>query len=270
MADKYIILQKETITKVVKILKNNKNVLGCLLVGSVGIEKNDVFSDIDLICFLKNEEKIGREEIFSQVANIYKVLSKLYLYDKFALYLYENGIRLDLDFYKSSEVKPIDKNNAKILYDPESFLIKHLSDKVIEKSPMPKWNDNEGDLEEWFLWMFRQVYSWSRRAELNKIKSFDKLLTSYNSLSEVRNKLLDIKRFMMKKRDYIQADDPQFTERISKTFPSFNAKSIIEANAKLLNEFELLMPLYYNQISKIYSKEKVEKLKDILNEFAKL
>jgi len=62
---------------------------------------NDAFSDVDLICFFDSEAKTGREELFQAVGDIYPPLSKLYLYDTYALYLYANGVRLDLDFYNA-------------------------------------------------------------------------------------------------------------------------------------------------------------------------
>jgi len=60
------------------------------------------------------------------------------------------------------------------LYDPKGFIGEHLADNPVEKSPRPSWNDKEGDLAEWFIWMFRQVYCWSRRAEQRTDKAFDK------------------------------------------------------------------------------------------------
>jgi len=91
-----------------------------------------------------------------------------------------------------------------------------------------------------------------------------------NSVAEIRNKLIDIRRFMMERRDYIQRTDPEFTERIAKTFPSFAPNAVLAANQILLTEFERLMPAYYATVAKTYQADKVDKLKKMLNGLDKI
>ncbi len=258
-------LQNETVRRVSDILSKSEFILGFFLWGSIATGTNDAFSNVDVICFLKDEQKTGREGLFRELGEIYPYLSRLYVYDKYALYLYDNGVRLDVDFLKPSDVKQIERAKAKILYDPTGFIDKHLVDVSNETFPPPDWNDSEGDLAEWFLWMFRQTYNWSRRAEQNTVKSFNKLLMAYNSLSEIRNKLIGIQRYFAKEKEYINHGDPAFRDRIKQTFPSFSSASILAANILLLHEYEQLIPKYYEQLGKSYPENKVEKFKAMLN-----
>lgn len=257
-------LQSQAVERIAEVTRKNEHVLGLFQWGSMAVDANDAFSDVDLICFMDTEEKTGRLELFETVSNLHPLLSRLYLYDKFALYLFDNGIRLDLDFYRPSEVKQIDRTKAKVLHDPKGFIAEHLADHPVEKSPRPTWNDNEGDLAEWFIWMFRQVYAWGRRAEQGSYKAFDKLLGAQNSLTEIRNKLLDIRRYLMDERDYIQRTDPELAARLARTFPDFTPAAVLSANRLLLEEFEVLVPSYYAQIGKTYPADKVGKLKRML------
>ena len=96
--------QQEIIRQVMTILKNDEHVLGCVFAGSLARGEQDAFSDLDLACFLRDEERTGREEIFDQVGRIAPTLWQLYIYDVHALYLFENGVRLDLDFCKPSNL----------------------------------------------------------------------------------------------------------------------------------------------------------------------
>ena len=260
----YASLQRETVDQVSNLIRASGHVLGLFLWGSMSLDRHDPFSDIDLICFLDTEAKTGRKELFQQVGNLYPLLCDFYLYDRYALYLFANGIRLDLDFYAPNEVKQIDRQKARILYDPNGFLQQHITDHPSEQSPKPSWNDEEGDFALWFLWMFRQVYCWCRRAEQNSYTAFDKLLGAYNSVYEVRNKLIDVQRYLMPQRDYLQKAEPEFAERIAKTFPQFTPSSILAANDLLLQEYERLLPEYCRRNGQAFPAGKVKLLKAMI------
>jgi len=97
-------LQRGILGRVLKILKGHPNVLGIIFTGSLAKSQNDAFSDLDIDCCLVSETKSGITEIIEEVSKITPALSKLWIYDKNALFLFENGVRLDLNFNTPSEI----------------------------------------------------------------------------------------------------------------------------------------------------------------------
>jgi len=87
-------LQQAILDQVLLILKNDAHVLGLVLAGSYARGEHDAFSDLDVACYLRDEERTGREELYERVAEIAPTLWYLWIYDKNALYLFENGVRL--------------------------------------------------------------------------------------------------------------------------------------------------------------------------------
>jgi hypothetical protein len=95
------------------------------------------------------------------MAKIAPTLWHLWIYDKHALYLFENGVRLDLDFCRPSDIAQTTEvyTDTVIEYDPDGAL----------NTSLPKWNTplpaehpkwfEPGDpaMIDWFFWMFRQV-----------------------------------------------------------------------------------------------------------------
>jgi hypothetical protein len=74
----------------------------------------------------------------------------------------------------------------------------------------------------------------------------------------------------MDERDYIQKADPELASRLAKTFPDFSPAAAIDAGHLLLQEFEVLVPEYYQRIGKVYPADKVDKLKTMLDELNKI
>ena len=72
----------------------------------------------------QDEAATGKQELYEQVGKIAPTLWRLLIYDVNALYLFENGVRLDLDFYKPSDLKKQSYvyTDAVIAYDPEGIL----------------------------------------------------------------------------------------------------------------------------------------------------
>ena len=96
--DEHRRLQQEILDGVWSILKNDPQVLGLVLAGSYARGVHDAFSDLDVACYLRDEERTGRQELYDRVASIAPTLWHLWVFDMHALYLFENGVRLDLDF----------------------------------------------------------------------------------------------------------------------------------------------------------------------------
>jgi len=153
--DQHRKFQQEIVNQVLTILKNDEHVLGCVFAGSLARGEQDAFSDLDLACYLRDEERTGREEIFYQVGRIAPTLWQLYIYDVHALYLYENGVRLDLDFCKPSDLSNPSEvyTDTLIAYDPDGVLYQ-LIPKVptLQPAKHPKWFE-PGDpaMIDWFF-----------------------------------------------------------------------------------------------------------------------
>src|SRR4051812_43186037 len=90
--------QKAVLSEMLKVLENDPRVLGVIAVGSYTAGTIDAFSDIDIVCFLRDEARTGREELYRKVGSLKPLLCQLWLWDIHALYLFDDGVRLDLDF----------------------------------------------------------------------------------------------------------------------------------------------------------------------------
>jgi len=71
-------------------------VLGLVFAGSYARGDHDASSDLDAACYLRDEERTGRQQLYERVAEIAPTLWHLWIYDMHALHLFENGVRLDI------------------------------------------------------------------------------------------------------------------------------------------------------------------------------
>ena len=134
-------MQQDILNHVMAILENDPHVLGLVFAGSYARGEHDAFSDLDLACYLRDEERTGRQELFDQVGKIAPTLWQLYIYDVHALYLFENGVRLDLDFCKPSDLaNPSEVYGTTIIaYDPDGVLRQSLPESpVVHPARTPK------------------------------------------------------------------------------------------------------------------------------------
>src|SRR3989344_7584943 len=154
----FIKLQRETIKKVVDLSKSFDGIEAIFIMGSHAKDEESSFSDIDIGLVFSDPERQQREEIFNKVADLYPSLCALWLYDKNGLFLYQNGVRLDLDFLTQTDLEDWDLSNVKIIYDPQNKYheITHSVTKPVS-APKPKWRNEDGDIIDWFYWMFRQA-----------------------------------------------------------------------------------------------------------------
>lgn len=116
----FIKLQHETIEKVTNLLKSYKGIEVIFIMGSHAKGEESSFSDIDIGFVFSDPKRPHREEIFNKVASLYLTLSVLWLYDKNSLFLYQNGVRLDLDFLTSKDLESWDLSKVKVVYDPQN------------------------------------------------------------------------------------------------------------------------------------------------------
>ena len=121
--------QNAILDRVLRILTNDDRVLGIVTIGSTVRGERDAFSDIDIACYLRDEARSGREELYDQVGAVAPLLCRLWIYDLNALYLFENGVRLDLDFYRPSDMQESRwylRSNTQTLHDPDGALAEQL------------------------------------------------------------------------------------------------------------------------------------------------
>lgn len=230
------------------ILKSSEHVFGCIFAGSYARGEHDAFSDLDIACYLRDEERSGRPELYERVGKIAPTLWQLWVYDVHALYLFENGVRLDLDFCKPSEIaNPTEVYTDRIIaYDPDGTLHQCLP-KADNPSTAehPKWFDpGDSAMIDWFFWMFRQVVCWAKRGAQNDYRAYDKLANAISSLVEVRNRLVDMRLWTLGVKDYLSRADAELALRIARTYPHLHPGEIIQCAKLLLAEYEYVCPAY--------------------------
>jgi predicted nucleotidyltransferase len=272
--DQHRQLQHEIINRVLTILKNDDHVLGCVFAGSLARGEQDAFSDLDMACYLRDENRTGRAELFDQVGRIAPALWHLWIYDVHALYLFENGVRLDLDICKPSDLSNPSEvyTDTVIVYDPDGVLSQLLPKGfTLQPAEHPKWFE-PGDpaMIDWFFWMFRQVVCWAKRGAQDDHRSFDKLTNAISSLAEIRTRLIEMRLWTLGLKDYLGRADPNLAWRISKTYPHFVPEEIIACAKLLLAEYEAICPDYCQKAKADYPARKVEIMYQLINEFEQL
>ncbi len=264
-------LQQQIIDQVMAILNGDPRVLGVVYAGSYARGNHDAFSDLDLACYLRDEARTGREELHAQVAAIAPTLWHLYIYDLHALYLYGNGVRLDIDFCKPSQLASTSEvyTDMRLAYDPDGVLAKALS-KTSEPLPAahPQWFEpGDPDMIDWFFWMFRQIVCWAKRSQQADYRAFDKLANAIQSLADVRTRLIEMRLYTLGRKDYYPHADPASAGRMAQTYPHFDPVEVIQCTRRLLAEYEAICPPYCQKTGAIYPAHKVEVMYGLIEEF---
>jgi hypothetical protein len=266
--------QQDILDHVLDILTHDQHVLGIIYTGSYARNEHDGFSDLDLVCYLRDEERTGLQELFEKIATITPTLWYLFIYGVNALYLFENGVRLDLDFCKPSDLDDPSRiyASARIAYDPEGELSKKITlIHSLQSAEHPKWFE-PGDpaMIDWFFWMFRQIVCWAKRAQQEDYRSYEKLSNAINSLAEVRIRLVEMRIWVHGTYDYLRRVDLEFARSLSQTYPHFEAADVITCTRRLLGEYEYVCPAYCQKSQAIYPAEKVKIIKKLIEEFEHL
>jgi predicted nucleotidyltransferase len=272
--DEHRKLQQEIIEQVLAILKKDERVLGVVFAGSYARGEYDAFSDLDLACYLRDEERSGRGDLYEQVAQIAPTLWYLYIYDVNALYLFENGVRLDLDFCKPSALNGPSQvyTDVRIAYDPDGVLSEAFSKPRPPQPPQhPKWFE-PGDpaMIDWFFWMYRQVVCWAKRGAQDDHRAFEKLANAVNSLADVRARLVEMRLWTLGSSDYVRRADPGLAEILAQTYPHFDPDDIIECTRRLLDAYELVCPPYCQKTGAVFPARKVQVMRGLIEEYNRL
>ena len=92
--------------------------------------------------------------------------------------------------------------------------------------------------------MFRQIYCWTKQADKNPEKRFDKLYSSISSLQSIRDKLLEMELYINGSRDYLNRINPKLANELSKTFTLMDVSEVLKADRDLLE--------IYVEVGRIY------------------
>jgi hypothetical protein len=266
----HMAFQKSILEGAVSILAKDSRVLGLLVTGSYARGEQDAFSDIDMACYLGDEGRSGRPELFERVGGIAPLLWKAWLYDLHALYLFENGVRLDLDFQKPGAISESEAYaDASILHDPSGALGRSRGEgRGPQAMEHPKWFEpGDPGFVDWFFWMFRQIVCWAKRGEQGGYRSYEKLSSAVNSLAELRTRLVEMRLWTMGVQDYLGRVDPAFAARLARTYPRLEAGEIIGCAKLLLDEYEYACPLYCEKAGCEYPARKLPIIRRLIAEF---
>jgi hypothetical protein len=188
--------------------------------------------------------------------------------------LFENGVRLDLDFCRPSQMADPSEvySDVIIAYDPDGILGQHLSRaNAPPPAEHPKWFE-PGDpaLIDWFFWTFRQVVCWAKRGAQNDYRAWDKLTNAISSLAETRTCLVEMRLWTLGIKEYLSRADSGMALRIAKTYPHFQAAEIIQCVKLLLAEYEHVCPAYCQKAKAVYPAKKVEAMYRLIAEYEQL
>lgn len=259
--------QETVLSEALARLRAEPSVLGVRLTGSHARGEADAFSDIDLVVYLRDEARARRAELQARIAALAPLLCEMWVWDRHALFLYEDGVRLDVDFLPPAELaaRPPD---GRILHVPDGAL-------ADADARMPAHSGAEAtpalrDDVTWFFWMFRQVVCWAKRGAQGGPRAYDKLANAVDSLGQIRNQLVAMRLFLAGRRDYVGRIDPEFAERLARTYPALNADEIIACAGRLREEFERWAPDYCARTSRVWPEEQAATLRCLWAEFASL
>ncbi len=267
----HLLLQQQILDQVLSLLTPDPDVLGILATGSYARGEQDAFSDLDLACYLRDEAATGKERLFERVGGIAPTLWQLLIYDVHGLYLFENGVRLDLDLLKPSDLETPTYvyANRIILHDPQKKL-QQLKEVPFHLQPAehPKWFE-PGDpaMIDWFFWMFRQGICWAKRGAQCDYRAYEKLSSAVQSLAEIRTRLVEMLLWTVGSKDYLMREDPACAARMAQTYPHLEAGEIIQCAKLLLAEYEYVCPQYCQKTGAAYPARKVEIMYHLIDEY---
>ena len=262
--------QDRVLQAVVELCAADANILGVTVTGSYARGDNDAFSDLDLNVFFRDDERSGAGELHTRVSAVERTLSVLYLYDRNGLYLFETGVRLDLTYKPRSEVRMDSAQETRILHDRHAVLASELGAKqVVPPPPAHPRYFQPGDPEyvRWFLWMFRQVYAWTKRAAQADHRSLDKLLAVGDSLQVVRASLLEMRRWTLGTTDYLGVVYATTARGLVDSYSSLSASDLLTATRRLIDVYERVCPAYCEKAGVRYPASELIELGRVLDEF---
>lgn len=260
--------QADLLRRLVELLAADPHVLGAAAAGSYARGATDAFSDLDLYCFLRDEERTGREEVHRGVSALAPTLSVLYLRDRNGLYLYEDGVRLDLDYLEPSTIAQKNASQAEILFDPDGVLDRILGEAHQRSLPSHArwWEAGDPVYITWFLWMFRQSYCQAKRGAQGGERALSKLSGAADSIHQARASLTQMRLWTMNQPWNLAAVDQQMADDLTRTYPRPMPDELCAATRALLAVYERVCPDYCVKTGTPYPAKKVAALRRVLDE----
>jgi predicted nucleotidyltransferase len=261
--------QQSILDAVLRVCTADGNVLGVTVMGSYARGQNDAFSDLDVEVYFTDEARTGASALHKRVSEVAPTLSVLYLYDQNGLYLFRDGVRLDLTYKRRDQVQTDAAANVRILHDPHGALALELGTRHIAPDPSHPRYFEMGDPEyvRWFLWMFRQVYASTNRAAQEDRRAFDKLFDAGASLQLIHTSLLDMRRWTFGSTDYFGVADPETAAELRETYGRLVPAEVKDATRRLLATYERICPAYCEKAGTVYPGNDVIALRRVLDEF---
>lgn len=269
MTPNFVEVQHQTIDMLVGLLSTYPEVECAFLMGSHAKGEASAYSDIDVAVVFTEKTRPKRQEIFEGIAVLHPVLSWLWLFDQQGLFLYENGVRLDVDFLMREELETWNLAGTKIIYGSSTWYqqkAQHDSN-ITEPVEKPKWTDDNGDMIDWFFWMFRQVYCWTLRGESNFERRFEKLNSALASLQTTRDKLLDMVVYLNGVWDYLNNIDKKLADELASTYSDMDTNNIKDSTRRLFEVFVVVGKRYCERVGKTFPAEKVITMRNLFDEF---
>lgn len=227
------------------------------------------------VCYLRDEERSGRQELYDQIGALAPLLCRLWIYDLNALYLFENGVRLDMDFCRPSDVHQASRRlttQTRILHDPDAVLARSLalSDEP-QTAPHPQWFES-GDqaMIDWFFWILRQIVCWAKRGAQGGYRAFDKLANAEDSIRQARTRLVEMRLWTLGVNEHLGKIDPACARRIAQIYPHLEPGELVVCARRLLDEFEHIVPAYCAKSGAAYPAHKVSVMRSLIDEFERL
>jgi hypothetical protein len=264
--------QEALLHRLIDALAAAPQVLGLAASGSYARGANDGFSDLDQHCYLRDQDRTGARELHERVAALAPTLSTLYLYDRNGLYLYADGVRLDLTYYPPSAVPTHAREGVRVLYDPDGALARDLGAAHRPATPSHPRFFEAGDpvYVAWFLWMIRQAYAAAKRGAQGGERATAKLISAAASLDEVRTSLMQMRLWTLDQPFNIGGADPELAALLARTYPHLTPDELLAAARTLLVAYERVCPDYCRKAGVPYPAEEVAALRRVLDEFDRL
>lgn len=255
-----------------ELLSSSPALLGATLDGSHAQDQHDAFSDIDLTCSLSDETPGVREALIEQLAQLAPLFCRLWVYGRYALFLYENGVRLDVDFVdRDTFVAHVQQGRSRLIHDATGEFGDNANSgdrsDVVAAHP-PHFSPGDPTYIDWYLWMFRQAICWCRRAAQGGEPSYEKLAGAIDSLAQVRASLVAMRIWVHGKKDYLSNIDPSLATKLLATHPKPDPADVLRNAFELFGLYESIAAMYCDRAGIAYPAEKIKRCRIVLADLA--
>jgi len=153
------------------------------------------------------------------------------MYDQHGLYLFEDGVRLDLTYKPRTAILLDTSTGVQILHDPQQVLVREIGAnyRPLVRAHPRYFRQGDPEYTTWFLWMFRQIYAWTKRGAQGGERSFDKLAAAADSLHQVRASLVEMRLWTLDSGDGAGRADPDLALHLVASYPRLVPVELLRA-----------------------------------------